>query len=71
MHKAKDYIMNTIAWTLIIAVTVVAILSLIALIQRDTNYKALADACTNLGGIPVEQYPAGIMCLDIIVVKKP
>lgn len=71
MHKTKDHIMHTVAWMIIAAITVVAILSVIAIVQRDTDYKALADACTKLNGIPIEQYPSGIICLDIVVLKKP
>ena len=71
MHTTKDHIMHTVAWLFIIAASVVAILSVITLVQRDTDYKALADACTKLNGIPIEQYPSGIICLDIVVLKKP
>lgn len=71
MHIKTDHIMHTVAWMFVAATAVVMILSLIALVQRDTDYKALADACTKLNGIPIEQYPSGIICLDIVVVKKP
>lgn len=71
MHKTKDYIMRTIAWMIVAATAVVMTLSVIALVQKDTRYRDLAAACTKLGGIPIEQYPTGILCLDIIVLKSP
>lgn len=67
MHKSNKYI----TWMLLIVPLAIAILLIVSTIQKDKQYKQLADACTQLGAIPVEQYPAGILCLDIIVIKKP
>lgn len=63
--------MRIIAWMIVAATGVVMTLSVIALVQKDTRYRDLADACTKLNGIPIEQYPSGIICLDIVVLKKP
>lgn len=56
---------------LLIVPLAIAILLIVSTIQKDKQHKQLADACTQLGAIPVEQYPVGILCLDIIVIKKP
>lgn len=57
---------------ILIAIGLSILLVLLAIgIKQSIERADIADACTQLGGVPVEHYNRSVVCIDASAIKKP